>query len=132
MQYTSGTTGFPKGVMLTHHNIGNNGYWIGANQHFGPTDRVCLPVPLFHCFGCVLGVLAAVNHGATLVILEGFDPVAGDDGRSSRSAAPRSTACPTMFIAILDHTLFGKFRLRQPAHRHHGRLALPGRRSCGR
>jgi len=109
MQYTSGTTGFPKGVMLTHYNIGNNGYWIGANQHFGPQDRVCLPVPLFHCFGCVLGVLAAVNHGATLVIMEGFDPVAA----MTAVEQERCTALygvPTMFIAILDHTLFGKFR----------------------
>ena len=109
MQYTSGTTGFPKGVMLTHHNIGQNGYWIGANQHFGPADRVCLPVPLFHCFGCVLGVLAAVNHGATLVILEGFDPVAA----MTAVEQERCTALygvPTMFIAILDHKLFGKFR----------------------
>ena len=75
MQYTSGTTGFPKGVMLTHYNIGNNGYYIGLNQNFAPKDRVCLPVPLFHCFGCVLGVLAAVNYAATLVILETFDPI---------------------------------------------------------
>jgi fatty-acyl-CoA synthase len=109
MQYTSGTTGFPKGVMLTHYNIGNNGYWIGANQQFGPADRVCLTVPLFHCFGCVLGVLAAVNHGATLVILESFDPVAA-------MAAVEQEHCtalygvPTMFIAILDHKLFSKFR----------------------
>jgi fatty-acyl-CoA synthase len=108
MQYTSGTTGFPKGVMLTHHNIGNNGYWIGANQKLGPEDRVCLPVPLFHCFGCVLGVMAAINHGSTLVILEYFDPVqvmAAVEGE-------RCTALygvPTMFIAQLQHKLFSKF-----------------------
>ena len=109
MQYTSGTTGFPKGVMLTHYNIGNNGYWIGANQRFGPADRVCLPVPLFHCFGCVLGVMAAVNHGSTLVILEGFDPVQA----MTAVEQERCTALygvPTMFIAILDHSLFSKFR----------------------
>lgn len=75
MQYTSGTTGFPKGVMLTHNNIGNNGYWVARNQSFTPADRLCLPVPLFHCFGCVMGVLGAASHGATLVVLEKFDPV---------------------------------------------------------
>jgi len=109
MQHTSGTTGFPKGVMLTHFNIGNNGYWIGANQHFSPADRICLPVPLFHCCGCVLGVLAAVNHGAALVILEGFDPVMA----MTAIEQERCTALygvPTMFIAILDHKLFDKFR----------------------
>jgi fatty-acyl-CoA synthase len=108
MQYTSGTTGFPKGVMLTHYNIGNNGFWIGENQKFSQADRVCLPVPLFHCFGCVLGVLAAVSHGATLVILEKFDPV-------QVMAAVEQESCtalygvPTMFIAVLDHKLFAKF-----------------------
>jgi fatty-acyl-CoA synthase len=108
MQYTSGTTGFPKGVMLTHYNIGNNGYYIGLNQNFGPKDRVCLPVPLFHCFGCVLGVLAAINHAATLVILESFDPVQV----MASVEQERCTALygvPTMFIALLDHKLFKKF-----------------------
>ncbi len=108
MQYTSGTTGFPKGVMLTHYNIGNNGYYIGLNQHFSPIDRVCLPVPLFHCFGCVLGVLAAINHASTLVILESFDPV-------QVMASIEQEKCtalygvPTMFIALLEHKLFKKF-----------------------
>ncbi len=108
MQYTSGTTGFPKGVMLTHYNIGNNGYWIGKNQLFSENDRVCLPVPLFHCFGCVLGVMAAVNHGTCMVIQEGFDPL-------QTMAAVEQEKCtalygvPTMFIAMLDHPMFTKF-----------------------
>jgi fatty-acyl-CoA synthase len=108
MQYTSGTTGFPKGVMLTHFNLVNNGYWIGKNQLFGPRDRICIPVPLFHCFGCSLGVMAAVNHGSALVILEGFDPV----GAMTAIEEERCTGIygvPTMFIAMLDHPLFPKF-----------------------
>ncbi len=108
MQYTSGTTGFPKGVQLTHYNIGNNGRWIGEHQHFTEKDRVCLPVPLFHCFGCVLGVLAAVTHGSTLIILEGFAPVQV----MTAVEEERCTALygvPTMFIAVLEHRLFPKF-----------------------
>ena len=108
MQYTSGTTGFPKGVMLTHVNIVNNGYWIGFHQKFSQMDRVCLPVPLFHCFGCVLGVMACVNHGAGMVLLESFSPVqvmtAVDQERCTALYG-----VPTMFQAILDHRVFSRF-----------------------
>lgn len=105
MQYTSGTTGFPKGVMLTHVGVGLNGYWIGRNQRFTDEDRVCLPVPLFHCFGCVLGVSACVNHGACMVILEAYNPL-------HVLAAVDSERCtalygvPTMFLAELEHKMF--------------------------
>ncbi|MFN2355571.1 MAG: AMP-binding protein, partial [Desulfopila sp.] len=108
MQYTSGTTGFPKGVMLSHYNIGNNGFFIGANQHFSEHDRVCLPVPLFHCFGCVLGVLAAVNHGACMVILESFDPLL-IMASVEQEKCTALYGVPTMFIALLDHPMFTKF-----------------------
>ncbi|QLH74527.1 MAG: AMP-binding protein [Methanomassiliicoccales archaeon] len=108
MQYTSGTTGFPKGVMLTHYNIANNGYWIGVNQNFTSKDRVCLPVPLFHCFGCVLGVMACLNHGSTMVILEKYDPV-NVMMSVERERCTALYGVPTMFIAILEHKLFDKF-----------------------
>lgn len=108
MQYTSGTTGFPKGVMLTHVNIGNNGYWLGAGQNFSHEDRICIPVPLFHCFGCVLGVLACVNHGATMVFVEVYDPV--DVMMSIEMEKCTGVyGVPTMFIAMMDHKLFKKF-----------------------
>jgi fatty-acyl-CoA synthase len=110
MQYTSGTTGFPKGVMLTHHNILNNGFHIGERQKVADADRLCLTVPLFHCFGLVLGVMAVLTHGATLVILESFDPLLA----LASVQKERCTAIygvPTMFIAELNHPMFGIFNL---------------------
>lgn len=111
MQYTSGTTGFPKGVMLTHVNIVNNGYWIGRHQNFSASDRICLPVPLFHCFGCVLGIMAAVNHGAAMVIIDAFNPL-------QVMAAIEKERCtgvygvPSMFLAMLEHRHFSRYDLR--------------------
>lgn len=108
IQYTSGTTGFPKGVQLTHRNIANNGFWVGACQNLSAHDRVCIPVPLFHCFGCVLGVMACVSHGATMVLLERYDPITVMMS-IEKERCTSVYGVPTMYIAILDHPLFSKF-----------------------
>lgn len=108
MQYTSGTTGFPKGVMLSHISISNNGYHIGKNQKFTEKDIVCSPVPLFHCFGCVLGILAFVHHGACAVILESFNPVQVMTAIETEKCTALY-GVPSMYLAIVEHKLFKKF-----------------------
>jgi fatty-acyl-CoA synthase len=110
MQYTSGTTGFPKGVMLTHRNILNNGYGIGENQRLTEKDIVCLPVPLFHCFGLVLGMMAILTHGAAAAILEWFDPLLVL-ATVQKEKCTAVYGVPTMFIAELSHPMFRMFDL---------------------
>jgi len=109
MQYTSGTTGFPKGVMLSSRNIVNNGYWIGEGLGYTPADRLCLCVPLFHCFGCVLGVLAAYTHGACLCPVEYFDPLRVLE-TVDRERCTALYGVPTMFLSELEHPEFAKYR----------------------
>ncbi len=111
IQFTSGTTGSPKGAALTHHNILNNGFFIGEAMKLTERDRICIPVPLYHCFGMVLGNLACTTHGATMVHPgEGFDPLA----TLQTTAEERCTGLhgvPTMFIAELEHPDFARFDL---------------------
>ncbi len=110
MQYTSGTTGFPKGVMLTHHNILNNGFYIGECQKFTDRDILCLAPPLFHCFGIVLGVMAIITHGAGLVMIEKFDPLV-TLASVQKEKCTALYGVPTMFIAELNHPMFDMFDL---------------------
>jgi len=108
IQYTSGTTGFPKGVMLSHHNITNNGYFTGEHMNFTQDDRLCICVPLFHCFGVVLALMNCLTHGSAMVLVEKFDPLV----TLASIHKERCTAVygvPTMFIAELNHPMFSLF-----------------------
>ena len=111
IQFTSGTTGLPKGATLSHHNIVNNGFFVARRMRFTETDRLCIPVPLYHCFGMVLGVLGCTTHGAAMIFpSEGFDP----ESVLQAVATERCTALygvPTMFIAELDHPRFEAYDL---------------------
>ncbi len=110
MQYTSGTTGFPKGVMLTHHNILNNGYAAGECMNFTSSERLLVCVPLFHCFGCVLALCAVITHGSTMVMVENFDPLMVL-ASVEKEKCTALHGVPTMFIAELNHPMFSMFDL---------------------
>ena len=126
IQYTSGTTGYPKGATLSHRNILNNGFFTTELINFTAEDRLCIPVPFYHCFGMVMGNLGCTTHGATMVIpAPGFDP-------ETTLRAVEEERCtglygvPTMFIAMQNHPKFGDFDLSRAAHRGDGRLHLSG------
>ena len=108
MQYTSGTTGFPKGVMLTHYNIVNNARMVGDVMGLTPEDRLLIQVPLFHCFGCVMSTLNSVYHGSTMVMIEYFKPLEALQ-QIDRERCTAINGVPTMFIAMLDHEDFDRY-----------------------
>jgi fatty-acyl-CoA synthase len=111
IQYTSGTTGFPKGATLSHHNILNNAYFVGRGCRYSEEDRICIPVPFYHCFGMVMGNLAAIAHGACMVIpAPSFEPVAVLE-TVQEELCTSLYGVPTMFIAELEHERFAEFDL---------------------
>ena len=127
IQYTSGTTGFPKGATLTHHNILNNGYFIGEVLRYTERDRVCIPVPLYHCFGMVIGNLAVTTHGACIVYPGGGIRPGGDPARMRRGALHEPVRSADDVHRQARASELRRARPELAAHRDHGRLAVPDR-----
>ena len=127
IQYTSGTTGSPKGATLSHHNILNNGFFVGEALRYTADDRICTPVPFYHCFGCVMANLAALTHAAAVIVpAESFDP----EATLRAIEMHRCTSIygvPTMFIAMLGHECFDHDSPGVASDRRHGGLAVPDR-----